>query len=69
MRDLLDATDRLDSGEALPLGARRALLECVRGYEQGAAEQVERLRTQLAQAEEFTRTLRERLDRERVATA
>ncbi|WAU83267.1 MerR family transcriptional regulator [Streptomyces sp. Qhu-G9] len=69
MRDLLDATDRLDSGEELTPGARRALLERVRGYEQGAAERVERLRTQLAQAEEFTRSLRVRLHRDRVTTA
>ncbi|MGV9885184.1 MerR family transcriptional regulator [Streptomyces sp. NPDC003006] len=62
MRDLLDATDRLDSGEALPTAEREALLERVRGYERDAAEQVEGLRVQLARAEEFAGTLRERLD-------
>lgn len=69
MRELLDATDRLDSEETLPMDEREALLERVRGYEQGAAEQVEKLRTQLARAEEFAQTLRERLDRDRAATA
>ncbi|MGW0537782.1 MerR family transcriptional regulator [Streptomyces sp. NPDC003032] len=64
MRDLLDVTDRLDSGRALPTAEREALLERVRGYESDAAEQVERLRVQLARAEEFAGTLRERLDRE-----
>ncbi|SDL38818.1 DNA-binding transcriptional regulator, MerR family [Streptomyces indicus] len=61
MRDLLDATDRLDSGSKLAAHEREALLERVRGYEQDAAEQVEMLRTQLARAEEFAATLRERL--------
>ncbi|MET9547054.1 MerR family transcriptional regulator [Streptomyces sp. NPDC006627] len=64
MRDLLDATDRLDSAEPLPAPERDALLERVRGYEREAAEQVERLRVQLSRAEEFARTLRERLDRD-----
>lgn len=64
MRDLLDATDRLDAeGPANPLPAdeREALLERVRGFEQAAAEQVDRLRVQLARAEEFAGTLRTRL--------
>ncbi|WP_435613102.1 MerR family transcriptional regulator [Streptomyces sp. bgisy159] len=59
MRDLLDATDRLDGGP-LTHGERAALLERVRGYEREAAEQVARLRVQLARAEEFARALRER---------
>lgn len=63
MRDLLDATDRLDSGEELAAEDREALLERVRRYEQGATEQVEKLRTQLARAEEFAATLREHLTR------
>lgn len=67
MRDLLEATDRLDSGEELTVDEREALLERVRGYEQGAAEQMEKLRTQLARAEEFAATLRERLKRDQVA--
>ncbi|MCX4673380.1 MerR family transcriptional regulator [Streptomyces sp. NBC_01381] len=63
MRDLLDATDRLDSGEELAAGEREALLERVRAYELSASEQMEKLRTQLARAEEFAANLRERLDR------
>ncbi|MEJ8672643.1 MerR family transcriptional regulator [Streptomyces sp. NBC_01017] len=68
MRDLLEVTDRLDSGEELTSAEREALLERVRGYEQGAAEQVEKLRTQLARGEEFAATLRERLAQDKVAT-
>lgn len=60
MRDLLDATDRLDAGE-LPASERAALLERIRGYERDATEQVEKLRAQLARAEEFAATLRARL--------
>ncbi|MFE6489517.1 MerR family DNA-binding protein, partial [Streptomyces sp. NPDC057757] len=63
MRELLDATDRLDSGEKPTPAERDVLLECVRRYEREAAEQVDRLRTQLARAEEFAATLRERLTR------
>ncbi|OKI32158.1 MerR family transcriptional regulator [Streptomyces sp. TSRI0281] len=63
MRELLAATDRLDSGEELTADERQALLERVRGYEQGASEQVEKLRSQLARAEEFAAALRERLGR------
>lgn len=63
MRDLLDATDRLDSGEELPAAEQEALLKRIRGYEQSSAEQVEKLRTQLARAEEFAATLRERITR------
>ncbi len=63
MRDLLDATDRLDAGDELGADEREALLERVRGYEQDAAEQVAKLRVQLARAEEFARTLRERVER------
>ncbi|MER6672731.1 MerR family transcriptional regulator [Streptomyces sp. NPDC000983] len=61
MRDLLDATDRLDSGAVLAADEREVLLERVRGYEQGAAEQVEKLRVQLSRAEDFAATLRARL--------
>lgn len=42
---------------------REVLLEGVRGYEQGAAEQVEKPRIQLVRAEEFAATLHERLTR------
>ncbi|MGP4050374.1 MerR family transcriptional regulator [Streptomyces sp. 2A115] len=61
MRDLLAATDRLDSGE-LDTGEREALLERVRTFERAAEEQVEKLRVQLARAEDFAATLRGRLE-------
>jgi DNA-binding transcriptional MerR regulator len=61
MRALLEATDRLDSGEELPPGDREALLERVRGFEQAAQRRVEELRTQLSRAEEFAATLAQRL--------
>lgn len=62
MRDLLDATDRLDAGTRLGTGEREALLERVRTYQQAAAEQVGKLRVQLARAEEFADTLGARLE-------
>ncbi|KUN83999.1 MerR family transcriptional regulator [Streptomyces bungoensis] len=62
MRDLLDATDRLDGDDALDADEREALLECVRTYQQAAAEQVEKLRGQLARAEDFAATLGARLE-------
>ncbi|GAA2117766.1 MerR family transcriptional regulator [Actinomadura napierensis] len=69
MRDLLEITDRLDapadaggSGGALPGGERAALLERLSTYEQAAAQQVDKLRVQLARAEDFAATLRARLD-------
>ncbi|MGW4199069.1 MerR family transcriptional regulator [Streptomyces sp. NPDC005004] len=61
MRDLLEATDRLDDGPGLDATEREALLERVRAYEQAAAEQVDKLRTQLSRAEDFAATLRARL--------
>ncbi|WAP54669.1 MerR family transcriptional regulator [Streptomyces sp. S465] len=61
MRDLLEATDRLDSGAELPPGERADLLERVRGYQEAAQRRVAELRTQLARAEEFATTLGERL--------
>ncbi|WP_282793092.1 MerR family transcriptional regulator [Streptomyces sp. CC224B] len=61
MRDLLDATDRLDAGGELGPDERAALLQRVREYEQSAVEQVEKLRVQLARAEDFAATLRARL--------
>ncbi|MEV2248007.1 MerR family transcriptional regulator [Streptomyces sp. NPDC049970] len=57
MRDLLDATDRLDRDATLEPGEREALLERVRTYRQAAAEQVEKLRIQLERAEDFAATL------------
>lgn len=62
MRDLLDATDRLDSDDALDDSERATLLERVRTYQQAAAEQVEKLRVQLARAEDFAATLDARLE-------
>ncbi|XUZ97966.1 MerR family transcriptional regulator [Streptomyces araujoniae] len=62
MRDLLNATDRLDGDDALDDGEREALLERVRTYRQAAAEQVEKLRIQLERAEEFADTLGARLE-------
>ncbi|WP_407548484.1 MerR family transcriptional regulator [Streptomyces sp. Pv4-95] len=61
MRDLLRATDRLDSGDALPDDERAEALDRVRDFERRAAERVADLRTQLVRAEEFAGTLRERL--------
>ncbi|MFD4586012.1 MerR family transcriptional regulator [Streptomyces sp. NPDC058434] len=61
MRDLLDATDRLDAGEELSPDERESLLQRVREYERTAADQVEKLRVQLSRAEEFAATLRARL--------
>lgn len=68
MRDLLDATDRLDADTTLDAVEREALLERVRTYERAAAEQVEKLRVQLARAEDFALTLRARLERNAPAT-
>ncbi|GGS93431.1 MerR family transcriptional regulator [Streptomyces toxytricini] len=68
MRDLLDATDRLDGGAALDADEREALLGRVRTYQEAAAEQVEKLRIQLARAEDFADTLRARLPRDAPAT-
>ncbi|MFJ9420333.1 MerR family transcriptional regulator [Streptomyces sp. NPDC101227] len=61
MRDLLAATDRLDSREELSVEEREEALKPVRDFEQLAAERVADLRTQLARAEEFAATLREHL--------
>ncbi|WP_167396162.1 MerR family transcriptional regulator [Streptomyces bobili] len=63
MRDLLDATDLLDSGEQLPPADRDELLARIRGFEQAAQRRVDDLRVQLAAAEEFAATLAERLTR------
>ncbi|MFD5669039.1 MerR family transcriptional regulator [Streptomyces anthocyanicus] len=63
MRDLLDATDRLDGDALLDTAERAALLARVRTYQQAAVEQVEKLRTQLSRAEDFATTLTARLNR------
>ncbi|MFE6474162.1 MerR family transcriptional regulator [Streptomyces rochei] len=62
MRDLLDATDRLDDAESADGAERDALLERVRAYEQDAARKIDELRVQLSRAEDFAATLRSRLD-------
>ncbi|CAL9647547.1 hypothetical protein SUDANB60_06476 (plasmid) [Streptomyces sp. enrichment culture] len=62
MRDLLDATDRLDGATGLDADERDALLERVRTYRQAADEQVAKLRIQLARAEDFAATLSARLE-------
>ncbi|MGW4628846.1 MerR family transcriptional regulator [Streptomyces rubiginosohelvolus] len=64
MRDLLDATDRLDADAALGAEEREALLERVRAYQREAAAQVEKLRVQLSRAEDFEGTLRARLEQD-----
>ncbi|MFG2431692.1 MerR family transcriptional regulator [Streptomyces sp. NPDC048590] len=66
MRDLLDAVDRIDGEAELTTDERDALLQRIRGYELTASEQVEKVRVQLARAEEFALTLRTRLEREGV---
>ncbi|MGW7518473.1 MerR family transcriptional regulator [Streptomyces sp. NPDC054796] len=63
MRELLAATDRLDSGEELSATEREEMVERVRGFEEAARQRVRDLRTQLARAEEFAATLRAHLTR------
>ncbi|MEV0225510.1 MerR family transcriptional regulator [Streptomyces sp. NPDC050704] len=63
MRALLEATDRLDSGEELTADEHEALLESIRSFERSAQQRVADLRTQLARAEEFAVTLGRRLSR------
>ncbi|MFI6039227.1 MerR family transcriptional regulator [Streptomyces sp. NPDC051315] len=62
MRDLLEATDRLDADDDLEAAERQALLDRVRGYEQAASRKVEELRVQLERVEDFAATLRIRLE-------
>lgn len=61
MRDLLEATDRLDAEEQTEAAEWEALLDRVRGYEQAATRKVAELRVQLERAEDFAATLRDRL--------
>jgi DNA-binding transcriptional MerR regulator len=63
MRDLLEATDKLDT-DKIDTAERAALLERVRGYERAAVEQIDALRVQLARAEDFAATLRAHLTRD-----
>lgn len=62
MRDLLEATDHLDAGDTLDADERDALLDRIRVYRQAAADQIDRLRVQLARAEEFAAALDTRLE-------
>jgi DNA-binding transcriptional MerR regulator len=62
MRDLLAATDRLDSGDPLTEAERAQLLDRVRDFERAAQERVAELRVRLARAEEFAAALAGRLD-------
>lgn len=62
MRDLLDATDRLDHADTAGGIERDALLERVRTYEQDATRKIEELCIQLTRAEDLAATLRNRLD-------
>lgn len=62
MRDLLDATDRLDAPGPGQPAEREELLERVRGFERAAAQRVADLRVQLERAEDFAATLRIRLE-------
>lgn len=61
MRDLLEVTDRLDTPDTSTT-EREALLERVRTYEHTAAKKIDDLRVQLARAEDFAATLRDRLE-------
>ncbi|MFI6448067.1 MerR family transcriptional regulator [Kitasatospora sp. NPDC050543] len=61
MRDLLEATDRLDTDAPAETREREKLLERVRGYEQAAQDRIADLRVQLSRAEDFAATLRGRL--------
>lgn len=61
MRELLAATDALDTFAGLTGDERDALLETVRGFETRAAAKIEELRVQLSRAEDFAATLRSRL--------
>lgn len=61
MRELLAATDALDTSAGLTGDERDALLETVRGFETRAAAKIEELRVQLSRAEDFAATLRSRL--------
>lgn len=62
MRDLLDATDRLDADGGLDAGERENLIERIRAYEQAAQERIADLRLQLSRAEDFAATLSDRIE-------
>ena len=69
MRDLLEATDRLDADDQLTEAGREELIGRVLAFEQAAAERVADLRKQLGRAEDFAATLRTRLERAAAARA
>ncbi|WP_331448059.1 MerR family transcriptional regulator [Streptomyces xanthochromogenes] len=64
MRDLLDATGRLDAADPAEGAERQVLVRRVREYEQAAVRKIDELRVQLARAEDFVSTLRTRLDQD-----
>ncbi|WP_189763492.1 MerR family transcriptional regulator [Streptomyces xanthochromogenes] len=64
MRDLLDATGRLDAADPAEGAERQELVRRVREYEQAAVRKIDELRVQLARAEDFVSTLRTRLDQD-----
>ncbi|MEU6051725.1 MerR family transcriptional regulator [Streptomyces xanthochromogenes] len=64
MRDLLDATGRLDAADPAEGAERQELVSRVREYEQAAVRKIDELRVQLARAEDFVSTLRTRLDQD-----
>ncbi|PWG07762.1 MerR family DNA-binding transcriptional regulator [Streptomyces sp. V2] len=63
MRDLLEATDRLDADDRLTEAERDELIARIHAFEQAATERVADLRKQLGRAEDFATTLRTRLER------
>jgi DNA-binding transcriptional MerR regulator len=68
MRDLLEATDRLDADDDLPDAETAVLLGRVHGYAAAATQKIEELQVQLSRAEEFADTLRARLRHSRSTT-
>ncbi|MEX3106101.1 MULTISPECIES: MerR family transcriptional regulator [unclassified Streptomyces] len=63
MRDLLEATDRLDADDRLTEAERDELIARIHAFEEAATERVADLRKQLGRAEDFATTLRTRLER------
>ncbi|MFM9607262.1 MerR family transcriptional regulator [Streptomyces niveiscabiei] len=63
MRDLLEATDRLDADDRLTEAEREELIARIHAFEEAATERVADLRKQLGRAEDFATTLRTRLER------
>ena len=61
MHELLEATDRLDSGNPLDPVERTALLDVLSTFERAAQQRCDDLRTQLGRADDFAGALRRRL--------